>query len=1361
MKKGIFLLALQVFISMIINNYPAASGKPVIDGGTFLSAVPAPLPPPVISTIGPTGTYVSITAALASLQSTGTVNPLIWELQSTYVSSVETFPVSFSTINLNGINATNTLTIRPQSGAIGLLITSSAATTINLNGGHHVTFDGRPGGSGTVSQLRIDNTLATGVSLLFNNLASNNSILYIELTGINTSVLSGVVVIGTTTPAGILGNSDNLIDHCIIHDGLTKPATLLYCLGSPGKLNLNNTVSNCRFYNWNITTVNSRGLCVDSYNSGMMITGNSFYQTASTTGVSSTQPSAMIGLAGAANTNNITVTNNYLGGSAPLCGGAPLAVTSDGNAAYLAGMNVNVGSTTATSIQGNTISNIVYTMASGNSASFVGISLVSGWVNLGTVSPNIIGSQTVANSISFIFNSTGNTGVFAGINVNNILTTDITSVSNNVICGIAISAASNQGISFSAIAASSASTLNVVISGNTIGSISLPNAISNSSKGYLHGIHAVGSTTTVITGNIIANLTESNTANASNQLIGIYAPGNPLGIFNISNNTIFNLASAAPSVGTGATASVIGLSFNATGSAGQVISNNAIYNLSNSALTAAVNVIGLYYAGIASGTNLVSGNFIHSLSLATAATTANITGIYESAGMSEYQNNLVRLGINGSGASINNGYAINGIYELAGTNNNYFNSVYIGGTGVTGVTSSTFAFNSAATTTARTVQNNLLVNARSGGTTGKHYAITVAGTAPNPAGLICDYNDLYASGITGGVLGLFNLLDQSTLVAWQLATGQDTNSVSADPLFTNPTGATGSIDFHVAASAINNAGLTVAGITTDYDGLTRTNPPDIGAYEFSLPTITAPDTVCKVSTGNVYSTEAGNTNYQWAVSAGGTITAGGGTTDNTVTVSWNSAGVETVSVNYTIPSGIPSPLPAIYNVVFFPDPLPVISGPDITCAGSGGNVYTTEAGMTAYSWNVSAGSHIASGGTASDNFVVVTWGTAGNAFVSVSYIDANGCISPVPTIYPVTLNLDIPVNVILTANAWTVTSGTTVNFTATPTISGITPIYEWYVNDIRDMAAGGNTYSYTPLAGDMVKVILSLGGNCTNSAVSSNIITIAVNQVLPAYVIIVADANPVCKGTTVNFTAQALNTGSSPAYQWYNGQIPVGTNSPFYSYIPSDGDSISLVVTQGNPCISGPLPSNAIRMQVNPPPATAAFIADNTTPPYASDVHLIDQSTGTPISWRWSFNPTSVTYVNGTDSTSQNPTIQFTISGLYSVTLTINAETCADMMTRTDYIYVGVPGLWVGRTSNNWDDAPNWDNYIIPYNLTDVLIPASAAIWPVYTGNLIVGNDCGNMVLSGPVSHLTVTGNMSILNGYSVTNQGVIIIQGH
>jgi hypothetical protein len=184
----------------------------------------------------------------------------------------------------------------------------------------------------------------------------------------------------------------------------------------------------------------------------------------------------------------------------------------------------------------------------------------------------------------------------------------------------------------------------------------------------------------------------------------------------------------------------------------------------------------------------------------------------------------------------------------AGVNTNYyFNSVYIGGSGVTAGGSNTFAFRSTSTTTARNYRDNILWNARSNAAAGgtAHFAISLAGTAPNPPGTSSNYNDLFVSG-TDGAVGLYNSVIQPTLASWQAATGQDANSISANPQFVNPTGTAATVDLHITcASPADGAATPVAGITTDFDNESRNaTTPDIGADEINL---TAPTLMSAVS----------------------------------------------------------------------------------------------------------------------------------------------------------------------------------------------------------------------------------------------------------------------------------------------------------------------------------------------------------------------------------------------------------------------------------------------------------------------------------------------------------------------------------
>ncbi|MFZ4058125.1 MAG: T9SS type A sorting domain-containing protein, partial [Ferruginibacter sp.] len=452
-------------------------------------------------------------------------------------------------------------------------------------------------------------------------------------------------------------------------------------------------------------------------------------------------------------------------------------------------ISLSVGTTTATSVQGNTIAGINFsgTMSgTSSSAPFRGIYVASGLTVIGNIAGNTIGSQTTTGSITFNTSSTSASDVIAIFNFGSS---------------------------------------NWVVSYNEIGGISTTN--SNTGAANLYGIRF--NTTTTVTslisnnkvGGTVANSMQSTSSSTATTVQGILATTS---IATVTRNIIRNFTGSA-GTGTTTTASVIGISFTNTTPI-NIATENTIYGLANTNSGIASTVCGIQFTGASSG-NSVARNLIYGLNNASA--TGIINGINVTGGTTTYQNNMIRLGLDAAGADIITGAAINGISEPLGTDVFIHNSVYVGGTNVGGASNS-FAFNSSQTVNTRNFRNNIFFNARSNGAgTGKHYGIRVGGSAANPTGLTSDYNMIKVSG-TGGVFGLFNLVDQATIADWRTATGQDANSIEADPLFVSPT------DIHLTTtSPARDAAILVAGVTNDYDGDSRpgTNATtDIGADEF-------------------------------------------------------------------------------------------------------------------------------------------------------------------------------------------------------------------------------------------------------------------------------------------------------------------------------------------------------------------------------------------------------------------------------------------------------------------------------------------------------------------------------------------------
>ncbi len=249
----------------------------------------------------------------------------------------------------------------------------------------------------------------------------------------------------------------------------------------------------------------------------------------------------------------------------------------------------------------------------------------------------------------------------------------------------------------------------------------------------------------------------------------------------------------------------------------QTIVKNKVSTIKNTHATARTDIYGIFMQCPTSGTHEVLQNFVQGFSFSSSNTGSIFYGIMLYSGAVTCANNVISAGTSSLG------YGIYGIWDNGGAGNNtkvYFNTVYIGGSVSSGSSSNTTGLYSFANTSTRDYRNNILVNARTGGTANSNYSIYVAGTT----GLTINYNDYVFP--AGSILGKTGATNRVDLAAWKTGTSQDANSLNTVPGFASA-GGTNAEDYIPSALLL---GVNSTGITIDYNDVTRLSTPQMGAF---------------------------------------------------------------------------------------------------------------------------------------------------------------------------------------------------------------------------------------------------------------------------------------------------------------------------------------------------------------------------------------------------------------------------------------------------------------------------------------------------------------------------------------------------
>ena len=366
--------------------------------------------------------------------------------------------------------------------------------------------------------------------------------------------------------------------------------------------------------------------------------------------------------------------------------------------------------------------------------------------------------------------------------------------------------------------------------------------------------------------------------------------------------------------------------------------------------------------------------------------------------------------------------------------------------------------------------------------------------------------------------------------------------------------------------------------------------------------------------------------YQWKVNGGNV-----GTNSATYAYAPNNNDVVScvLTSNASCVSGNPAtstPITMTVNPVL---PVSISTSPSANnvCAGTSVSFTATPTygGTTpAYQWKVN-------GGNIGTNSATYAYTPTNNDVVTCVLTSNASCVSGNPaTSTPITMTVNpvLPVSISTSPSANNVCAGTSVSFTATPTNGGTTPAYQWKVNG-GNVGTNSATYAYAPNNNDVVSCVLTSNASCVSgNPATSTPITMTVNPVLPVSIVASPSANGICAGSSVIFTAIPTNGGNSPSYQWKVNGSDAGTNSASHTYIPTNNDVVSCVLTSNASCVSGnPATSSPITMTVNPLMPVSISIEASANPVVSGTMVTFTASPingGTSPVYQWKRNGSNV-----------------------------------------------------------------------------------------------------------------------------------------
>ncbi|MEA3495403.1 MAG: C25 family cysteine peptidase, partial [Bacteroidota bacterium] len=166
-----------------------------------------------------------------------------------------------------------------------------------------------------------------------------------------------------------------------------------------------------------------------------------------------------------------------------------------------------------------------------------------------------------------------------------------------------------------------------------------------------------------------------------------------------------------------------------------------------------------------------------------------------------------------------------------------------------------------------------------------------------------------------------------------------------------------------------------------------------------------------------------------------------------------------------------------------------------------------------------------------------------------------------------------------------------------------------------------------------------------------------------------ASPTTACISSTVSFADQSTSNPTSwtwsfsPSTFSYVNSTSSSSKNPKLQFSASGNYTVTLISSNSSGSDTLTKTNYISVVQIN-----ADFSANSTTVCAGSIVDFTDASICSPTSWSWSFTPSTVSFMNSTSATSQNPKVKFNAIGYYSVELIASNTGSSDTIVKNNFI---------------------------------------------------------------------------------------------